>query len=98
MCITDKKHYVFHSPEYSLTLHLHRCGGLSGFLTILLDYNTIRYPLSGFYLSRNDSIEFTFFVEWGAFPEEENFGYTGFSGHLVNDHILIVDWMLVQST
>lgn len=96
MCITDKKVYVFHSFEYSLTLQLSKSGGLSGYLTVLLDSDNIKYSLSGFYLSRNELVEFTFFTEWKS--NEENLGLTCFSGHFVNDQILIVDWIIFDES
>jgi hypothetical protein len=96
MCITEKNHHVFHSFDYTLTLHLSKSGGVTGFLTISSDHNATKYPLWGCYVSHNNSVQCTFSVDW-SFPDRENWGFTLFSGHFVTDLILVVDWMLVDN-
>jgi hypothetical protein len=95
MCIIGKKHY-FHSFGYSLILNLNTAGGVSGSLITSSDYNAIECPLQGCYINQHGLVKFAFTIDW-SFPGAENWGFTCFSGHFVNSHILIMDWMLVEN-
>jgi hypothetical protein len=77
-------------------MKLNKLGGISGFLKILSGDGTINFPLQGCYDNQDGLLKFTFSVDWSV-PEEENWGFTCFAGHFVNNDILIVDWIVVKN-
>jgi hypothetical protein len=51
------------------------------------------FPFKSFY-SEDDIITFAFSIEW-SFSPKENYGFTMFSGQILNPNVLILDWLMI---
>jgi hypothetical protein len=51
------------------------------------------FPFKSFY-SEDDVIKFAFSIEW-SFSPKENYGFTMFSGQILNPNVLILDWLMI---
>jgi hypothetical protein len=92
-----KKDLHFYTIDYSLVLNLDSTGGVSGIFQPQNDYGAkMKYPLKGcYYISEPDIVNLAFTIEWGPAIESEC-DFTCFSGQIINQNILILDWMLIS--
>jgi hypothetical protein len=94
--IPEHKPLCFYSIDYSLVLNFNESeGNLSGKFSLSSQYGSTVFPFKSIY-SEDDSIKFAFSLEW-SFSTKENYGFTMFSGQILNPNVLILDWLLVGS-
>jgi hypothetical protein len=96
MCEINKDLH-FYTIDYSLVLNLDNTGGVSGLFQALDDYSAKKeYPCKGcYYIPEPDIINLAFTIDWGH-PMESECNFTCFSGHIFNQNILILDWILIS--
>lgn len=96
MCTLNKDQH-FHNSDYSLILHLHDAGGISGFFRPVNDYLSMKeYPVKGCYhVPKPEVAELAFTIDWSPYADNEC-NFTCFSGQLSNQNILILNWILIS--
>jgi hypothetical protein len=88
----------FYAADYSLALFLRNSGGVSGLFHPLTDEYGSRkdYPCKGcYYVPEPDVVNLAFTIEWSPSTENES-DFTCFSGQIINQNILVLDWMLIN--
>jgi hypothetical protein len=66
---------------------------MSGQFCLSSLYGSTIFPFKTFY-SKDDISKFVFSLEW-SFSPNENYGFTMFSGQILNPNVLILDWLMV---
>lgn len=91
------KELRFYTSDYSLVLNFDKDGGISGRFLLLDDYPARReYSCTGYYfIPRRKTINLAFTIDWST-PTENEFDFTCFSGQILNQHVLVLDWMLIH--
>ncbi|MCA6369503.1 MAG: hypothetical protein IM631_21465 [Cytophagales bacterium] len=90
------KHKVlcFYSNDYTLILNFNGSdGNISGQFCLSSLCGSTNFPFKTFY-SKDDISKFVFSLEW-SFSPNENYGFTMFSGQILNPNVLILDWLMV---
>jgi hypothetical protein len=87
----------FYTADYSLVLCLSSSGGVSGLFHPLTDYGAKKeYPCIGcYYIPEPNVINLAFTIDWSP-PIENECDFTCFSGQIINQNVLILDWILIN--
>jgi hypothetical protein len=92
--ILEHKPLCFYSNDYSLIINFDgSVGNVSGKFCLSSQYDSTIFPFKSIY-SEDDIIKFAFSIEW-SFPPKENYGFTMFSGQILNPNVLILDWLMI---
>ncbi len=91
------KSLCFYSNDYSLILNFNGAIGsntdMAGKFSLSSQNYSTFFPFKSFY-NEDDIIKFAFSLEW-FFSPNENYGFTIFSGQILNPNVLILDWLMV---
>jgi hypothetical protein len=92
--LAERKRLCFYSNDYSLIINFNgSVGTISGEFCLSSQYDSTIFPFKSIY-SKDDIIKFAFSLEW-SISTRENYGFTMFSGQVINPNVLILDWLMV---
>jgi hypothetical protein len=91
------KDLQFYTDDYSLVLFLDSSGGVSGVFQPLTSYGAKKeYPCKGcYYIPESDIVNLAFTIDWSP-PAEDEYDFTCFSGQIIRQNVLVLDWILVN--
>ena len=94
--ILEHKPLRFYCNDYTLIINFSGSdGNISGQFCLSSPYDSIIFPFKTFY-NKDDVSKFAFSIEW-SFSPKENYGFTMFSGQILNPNVLILDWLMVRN-
>jgi hypothetical protein len=92
--IPENKLLHFYSNDYTLIINFNGSDGyISGQFCLSSLNASTNFPFKTFYC-QDDISKFVFSLEW-SFSPNENYGFTMFSGQILNPNVLILDWLMV---
>jgi hypothetical protein len=92
--ITEHKSLCFYSNDYTLIINFNGSdSNISGQFCLSSPNDSTIFPFKTFY-NKDDISKFVFSLEW-SFSPNENYGFTMFSGQILNPNVLILDWLMV---
>lgn len=92
--INQNQPLFFYSDNYSIILDFDALvERLFGQICLSSQYGSVKIPFKTFY-TRDDIIKFTFCIDW-SISSNKNYGFTMFSGQIINQNVLILDWLMV---
>ena len=92
--IPENKPLHFYSNDYTLIINFNGSdGNISGQFCLSSLCGSTNFPFKTFY-SKDDISKFVFSLEW-SFSPNENYGFTMFSGQILNPNVLILDWLMI---
>jgi hypothetical protein len=96
MCQINKDLH-FYTADYSLVLNLNNVGGVSGLFLPQTSYGAKKeYLCKGCYHTPEPNvINLAFTIDWSPSAENE-YDFTCFSGQIINQNVLILDWILIN--
>jgi len=92
--IPEHKPLGFYSNDYSLIINFDGLNDkISGRFCLSSLYDSTIFPFKTFY-NKDDISKFAFSIKW-SFSPNENYGFTMFSGQILDPNVLILDWLMV---